>query len=113
MLTKDTSDYKEKIPATIICKKCGVVHKAQDLHIEKIPLATGDHHLKTSCPACKNFIQFLRHSEPAFHFGRHKGRTIRDVAESDPSYLEWIMANSIGARSLRNAIREVLCKTQK
>jgi len=28
-----------------------------------------------------------------FSFGKHKGKTIAEVAQSDPSYLNWCMIN--------------------
>lgn len=31
-----------------------------------------------------------RHNEPAFTFGKHKGRSLKQVAKDDPEYLTWM-----------------------
>ncbi|MDD3523063.1 MAG: 3'-5' exonuclease, partial [Bacteroidales bacterium] len=28
---------------------------------------------------------------PVFNFGKHKGRSVKDVLQSEPSYYDWIM----------------------
>jgi|SRR5579863_179794 len=32
-----------------------------------------------------------RHGQAAFAFGKHQGRLLKDVAEEDPEYLEWML----------------------
>jgi DNA polymerase-3 subunit epsilon len=44
----------------------------------------------------------LREGEVTFAFGRNKGKPLRDVAESDPDYLSWLLTCDFApdARSL-------------
>ncbi len=103
---------KEQI-STIVCKKCGVIHQKENLIIETIPLPGGGSHKKATCPICKSFIQFIRHSVPALYFGKYKGKTISVVAKQDPSYLQWLAKQDIKSARLKAAIEEALCQTQK
>lgn len=40
-------------------------------------------------------------------FGRHKGRTLREVNESDPSYIDWLCANA-REEEVRNASKMLI-----
>ena len=41
-------------------------------------------------------------------FGKHKGKTLRDIYQRAPGYLEWILHNTTPAQGLRAAIEKVL-----
>lgn len=100
--------------STEICKKCGVIHKPENLIIEIVSLPNKGYHKKVSCPSCKNFIKFLPHTAPILCFGKYKGKAISEVAQKDAPYLKWLLDQSVGTARLRTAIREALtCKTQK
>lgn len=99
--------------STIVCKKCGVIHDTETLILETIPLPGGGRHIKVICPICKSFIKFLPHSVPALWFGKYKGRTISEIAQKDPSYLQWLVKQDIKSARLKAAIEEALCQTSK
>ena len=99
--------------STIVCKKCGVIHETENLIIERIPLSGGGSHKKATCSICKSFIKFLPHSVPALYFGKYKGKTISEIAQKDPSYLQWLVKKDIKSSRLKSAIEEALCLTQK
>jgi DNA polymerase-3 subunit epsilon len=40
-----------------------------------------------------------RHNEAAFAFGKYKGRSLREVAKQEPSFLEWMLAKDFGAET--------------
>ncbi|MCF6154480.1 MAG: hypothetical protein E3K36_04345 [Candidatus Brocadia sp.] len=109
MITKSVLERNtKKTPATITCKRCGVIHETSKLHIKVIPLKDGASHYKTICSACKAPIKFLRHEEPTFWFGKYKGRLVRDILQSDPRYVRWVLSQSIGSKSFRNSVRALL-----
>src|SRR3972149_7403170 len=93
--------------ATIVCKKCGVIHETKNIIVETIPLPGGSHK-KATCPTCKSFIKFLPHSIPALHFGKYKGKTISEIAQKNPSYLQWLAKQDIKSAGLKAAIEEAL-----
>ncbi|KAA0242825.1 MAG: hypothetical protein EDM70_12655 [Candidatus Brocadia sp. AMX2] len=98
--------------STEICKKCGVIHKPENLIIEIVSLPNKGYHKKVSCPSCKNFIKFLPHTAPILRFGKYKGKAISEVAQKDAPYLKWLLDQSVGTARLRTAIRGALtCKT--
>lgn len=98
--------------STIVCKGCGVIHETKNLIIETIRLPNKGSHKKAICPTCKSFIKFLPHSVPTFYFGKYKGETVSEVAQKDPSYLEWFLAQGVRNLRLRTAIVEALCKKE-
>ena len=99
--------------STIVCKKCGVIHETKNIIIEMIPLPGGGSHKKATCPICKSFIKFLAHSVPALYFGKYKGKTISEIAQKDPSYLQWLVKQDIKSARLKSAIEEALSCSKK
>lgn len=97
---------------SIVCKKCGVVHETKNLIIETIRLPNKGSHRKASCPACKSFIKFLPHSVPTFYFGKHKGKTISEITQKDPLYLDWLLSKGVKKAKLKAAIEEALCRKE-
>ncbi len=89
----------------ISCPECA----CEKIRTQRIPLANGGHHIKATCAACGKFIRFIAHEGPRFHFGKHYGKTVGEVAANDPSYLEWCLSKDIirNAR-LRAAVAEVV-----
>jgi hypothetical protein len=41
-------------------------------------------------------------------FGRHAGKTIRDIYEADPGYVNWLMSESVKDQIVRRAARRFL-----
>ncbi len=37
------------------------------------------------------FIVYNEHDEPAFSFGKHKGKTVNEILEKEPGYFGWIL----------------------
>lgn len=85
------------------CPRCG----SADL----ITAARGDQHqAELRCRGCGRWLRFLgapwtRKRAAAFvmPFGKHKGRTLGDLAESEPDYLRWVAGEVRGtpARAAR------------
>jgi uncharacterized protein (DUF3820 family) len=98
--------------STIICKKCGVIHETKNLIVKTIPLPKGSHK-KATCPTCQSFIKFLPHTVPTLYFGKYKGKSISEIAQKDPSYLEWLLSKGVKSARLKSAIEETLCKISK
>ncbi|MCZ6626285.1 MAG: hypothetical protein O7B35_18950 [Deltaproteobacteria bacterium] len=73
--------------STIVsCPHCN----SEKIRTQRIPLANGGHHIKASCAACGKFIKFIPHEGLRFHFGKHRGKTVIEVAANDPSYLSGV-----------------------
>ena len=89
----------------VFCPDC----KSEEIRTEHIPLANGGYHIKASCAPCGRFIKFLPHESSRFYFGKHRGKTVIEVAANDPSYLEWCLSKDIirNAR-LKGAIEEAV-----
>jgi hypothetical protein len=43
-------------------------------------------------------------------FGKHYGKTLRDVLQDDPAYLDWLNGTEIRSPRLRDAVREMNLK---
>lgn len=99
--------------STIVCKKCGVIHDTENIIIETIPLPGGGGHKKATCPICKSFIKFIPHATPSLYFGKYKGKPISEIAQKDPSYLQWLVKQNIKSARLKSAIEEALSCPQK
>src|SRR5262249_34111793 len=48
-----------------------------------------------------------RHGKPAFGRGKYQGRMIREVADSDPDYLEWMLSTDLPKDTIA-VIRSIL-----
>jgi len=81
--------------ARISCHSC----HATEISKKNIPLANGGYHIKATCTSCGRFLKFLAHDSPRLHFGKHRGETVVAVAQKDPEYLKWCLAENI----IRNA----------
>lgn len=46
-----------------------------------------------------------------FHFGKHKGTSIKKVAKQDPSYLQWILDSDF-SENFKRKIRFALGKSE-
>lgn len=75
----------------ISCSHCN----SSEIRTQRIPLANGGHHIKATCAACGKFIKFISHEGPRFHFGKHRGETVIEVAVNDPGYLKWCFSKNI------------------
>ena len=98
--------------STIVCKSCGETHETKNLIIKIIPLPKGSHK-KATCPTCKSFVKFLPHGVPTLYFGKHKSESISEIAQKDPSYLEWLLLKGVKSARLKSAIGGTLCKMPK
>jgi len=49
----------------------------------------------------------LVEGEPVFGFGKYRGRRLKDVARSDPAYLEWMLSGSF-LDDVKEIVREAL-----
>ena len=98
-----------------ICKnrECGIVFSYEKAvkEIKEFVSKDGKHgsHLKVSCPCCNSFYKFAPQHEPKFHFGKYKDKTLKEVAQFDPSYLKWLIReprqlSSGFIRNLHNAL---------
>lgn len=93
----------------LTCQRCGLIFIDIEGIVEEIPLNNGGSHLKCSCPGCGKHIKFLPHAgEARLYFGKHKGKTIREVAKSNPEYLRWLLTKKIGGKKIESAIRKTL-----
>ena len=93
----------------LTCQKCGLIFQDIEGKIEEIPLKAGGSHLKCSCPGCGKYVKFLPHSgEARFYFGKYKGKTVLEIAKSDPEYLQWLLTEKIGGNKIESAIRKAL-----
>jgi len=92
-------------PLDISCSHCN----SSEIRTQRIPLANGGCHIKATCAACGKFIKFISHESPRFHFGKHRGETVGEVAGNDPSYLQWCLSKDIirNAR-LKDAVEEAV-----
>ncbi len=89
----------------VFCPDC----KSSEIRTEHIPLANGEYHIKASCASCGRFIKFLPHESPCFYFGKHRGKTVIEVAANDPSYLKWCLSeNFLRNRRLKDAVEEAV-----
>lgn len=93
----------------LACNQCGVIGEP---HTEQIPLAAGGFHLKASCADCGAYIKFLPHSAPSIFFGKYKGKTVTEIAVSDPEYLRWLARQEWCKPKLKTAIDELLGATR-
>ena len=58
------------------------------------------------CEVCKSYIKNIAYSEPAFFFGKYKGKLIADI--HDPQYMKWFVINIKGNKSTKAAIEKKL-----
>ena len=49
----------------------------------------------------------LKDGEPIFNFGKHKGRSVKEIFEKEPSYYDWMM-NADFALHTKQKISEIL-----
>ncbi len=82
------------------CPQCGLEGDIENVVSEKIPLPDGKYHLKISCQSCGRFIKFQSHEKPTLYFGKHRGKTIEDVARIDRRYLVWLSEQELKGRLL-------------
>jgi hypothetical protein len=76
--------------------------------IVKVSLNNGGYHLQLRCPNCNSFIKNLPHSKhDTLYFGKYKGKKIKEIAQKDPKYLQWLITRNI-KNSLRLAIQKEL-----
>ncbi len=54
------------------------------------------------CNECQSYIKNISYVEPAFFFGKHKGKLVSEVEDYD--YLRWFTANVKGNKRLKAAI---------
>ena len=91
----------------VSCPDC----KNEEIRTERISLANGGHHIKASCASCGRFIKFLPHDFPRFYFGKHRIKTVIEVAAKDPSYLKWCLSeNFLREGRLKDAVEEAVVK---
>ncbi len=86
------------------CPRCG----GHDIKTERVPLSNGGHHIKASCAVCGRFIKFLPHASAVFHFGKHKGKAISEVATADPEYVRWCLSEGVLRGKLRDAAQQAM-----
>lgn len=96
----------------LYCKNCDITIPEEKANIKMISYGEGKTHKKASCYKCGSFITFLPHSEPALHFGKYKGKTIKEIAEIDTGYLQWALkASDEGTLRLSKRIKTVIEET--
>ncbi len=85
----------------ISCPYCATT----EINRQHIPLANGSYHIKANCAVCGRFIKFLAHKPLCFHFGKHHGETVAEVAAKDPGYLYWCLSENVVKGRLKDAIK--------
>lgn len=91
------------------CNQCKWEATKDDVSLVRVALKSGGYHLKASCPDCGSFIKFIGHEEPMLHFGKHRGKTITQVAKVDKPYLKWLGGQGwLRNNKLKAAIRECI-----
>jgi uncharacterized protein (DUF3820 family) len=94
----------------LICCHCGTIQDELSADVRKEYLSNGGYHLIAYCCECQKFIKNLPHSTPqVLHFGKHKGKSIAEIANEDESYLRWLSGQDI-KESLKSAILSTLEK---
>jgi len=81
----------------VICKNCGTMN---DYRTEKKA-----NNLLAYCLSCGAYIKNIPYTEPAIHFGKYKGKFIKDYHTRDEvRYLQWAYQNIKLNESVRRAI---------
>lgn len=80
----------------IICPTC---NKEVEAKVSDQTFSNGTTHRRADCPDCGRWLKYLTTDfEPTLHFGKYKGRTYREVAEDERSYLEWLARDGRDAK---------------
>ena len=78
----------------LICKKCGVIAFPS--------LEVRGKHIRANCSSCGSYIKFLpQEGEYIFYFGKHKGKTLEEVAREECTYIEWCLKNYEGKKRIK------------
>jgi hypothetical protein len=92
------------------CRHCKTEQDELKADIRKEYIANGGFHLMAYCYLCGKFIKNIPHAKPqVLFFGKHKGKSISQIAEEDASYLRWLSNQNI-KESLKCAILSELEK---
>lgn len=91
------------------CKKCGSVA----FRIEQKKFKNGSEHLARYCLECNAFIDYARNEVPSsfylMPFGKHQGKPLSHIVESDPAYARWVCRSFPGkiiSKRMQEAIDE-------
>ena len=101
--------YADTIKDGVKCKGCG--HNIFQ-NIEKI-FKNGTVHIEVSCLECGKFLKYapkdlskLELGEFKMPMGKHIGKTLDEIYEEAPDYLEWAVKNLTG--NIQRRIEEFL-----
>ena len=92
-----------------VCPDC----QTNKFNTQRISLPNGGQHIRATCSICGRFIKFLPHTPLGFHFGKHRGESVPEVAAKDPSYLKWCLLENVLKGRLRDAVKAVFAGAQR
>ena len=91
-----------------LCMGCSWRGGEDELLGEETTISNGSKRLRGRCPNCYYHIKWLPTSEPSIDdrmpFGKHKDKTIKQIADEDYQYALWASAN-LESRRYRESFR--------
>jgi hypothetical protein len=89
----------------LTCQHCGIT---------AVPtVVTAGPHLKALCSSCNSYIKFIAQEKPrdeyTMFFGKHKGKTLCEIAQEPGGldYLRWVAGATPTSDALRKAQRPI------
>lgn len=93
---------KKELP-DLKCHQCGSLNWSA----KEVEFANGSKHIQAKCDDCMSHIRYLPSGEPMFHFGKYKGKRVKEV--SDLSYLTWCVESCTSIKgTMKTAVQERL-----
>jgi hypothetical protein len=67
-------------------------HPDAEVNIKEVVFKNGTTHLERRCSKCYKYLGYQpqEREDYTLFFGKHKGKTIKEIAEVDKEYLEWL-----------------------
>ena len=93
----------------MICNRCGSENTKESEQICR----NGAKHIRVECVDCGRFIKFAKQAKTIENnkflmpFGKHKGKSISEIATIDKDYAIWA-ANNCNSKNIQGRFRECL-----